>query len=161
MKRTPLTRKAKHGLDLSRFPDSKGIYFDEVRAEVQKRYGMKVSDWDQIRVVEDPEICKRMHAMFGECWNCGRREPWNKIDAHHIAGSSHRSDELCNIAMLCGVVWNGEAESCHSNVKTSKLPQGRILFLKWKYDRQNTDWVRLTLLGRKFLDDLITDEVTR
>lgn len=139
------------------------MYFDEARAHVEKHYGKRVADWPQVRIVLDPEVCEQMHKRFWNvpCWNCGyvsyRNRNWpeptsNALEAHHIAGGAQRSDEYCNIAML--------NSSCHKEVKTKKLPQGRILYLKWKHDRANTDWVRLTLLGRRFLPPLVLDDGT-
>jgi hypothetical protein len=134
--------------------DSKGLAFEDVRAYMQKHYGVRTADWPTVKPVADKHVCKMIHEMpwwFGACWNCeGHGDGWNVfIEAHHIVGAGRRSDELCNIALLCS--------ACHVEVKTRKLPQGRILFLKWKYDRQHCDWARLAILRGQFLPDLITE----
>lgn len=125
-----------------RYRDSKGIALDQVALWLPPR----VSDWPAVKRVKDVVICAKMHEWFKECWWCGYRSGWNtRIEAHHLAAgySNGRSDEYCNIAMLCS--------ECHAKVKTPQLSQSRLLRLKWEYDRQHTDWVRLCLLARKFL----------
>jgi 5-methylcytosine-specific restriction endonuclease McrA len=151
MRRISKTRQAKAKRLTERYADSKGIPFDEYRVWLPER----VSEWPQVRRVDDYEVCKRMHDQWQMCWNCCRIDfitIRGVVQAHHIAaGTKGRSDELTNIAMLCG--------DCHANANTDALPLGRILFLKWKHDRQYTDWVRLALLARRHLPDLITDYV--
>lgn len=142
MNRTSKTRQKSE-----RYADCHGVRFDEYRDWLPER----VSDWKQIVRVDDPVVCARMHGSWANCWECGGFRGWEYIiEAHHIVGGTKgRADEFCNIAMLC--------RECHSNANTAKLPMGRILFIKWKWDRQHVDWVRLALLKRSFLPDLITD----
>ncbi len=132
------------------YRDCRGLAFDDVRAYMQKHHGFRVADWQSIKTVDDSTIGQIAHQLWGFCWNteCNARQPWNKIEFHHIIGGARRSDELCNVCMLC--------TACHEIVKTDVLPQGRILFLKWREDRQHCDWERLSLLSKKFLPDLIT-----
>jgi hypothetical protein len=97
-----------------------------------------------------------MHLLFGECWSCGWPACANfstelrTIELHHVfAGTVGRSDEFTNCAMLCS--------DCHRKVNTPELPTGRILYLCWKFNRQHLSWVRMALLARHHLPDLITD----
>jgi len=83
---------------------------------------------------------------------CGRRpvgSGLDRLELHHvIGGTKGRSDERTNLIMLC--------RDCHEQVATAGL--GAILGMKWSIDRQGTDWVRLAVLRRSFLPDLIIDE---
>ncbi len=140
--KTKIRRVSKKRARVANYPDCHGIDFDEVRLHLPAR----VADWPTVVRVKDPAICRAMHEWFRGCWNCG----WSRVEAHHIAGGTKgRSDEFCNIAMLCG--------ACHPKANTAELPMGRILYLKWKFDKPHTDWVRLSLLANRFLPDLITD----
>ena len=147
-RKSPLRQKTQE-----RYRDSRGLAFDEVRAYVEIHFGMRPSEWPRIKEVKDPDVCSRMHDLFCECWNCGGEGGYGtfrRIEVHHICGGTKgRNDEPCNTAMLCNL------PRCHPSANTSELPIGRVLFLKWKHDRQNCDWVRLTLLNRKFLPELI------
>ena len=150
MKRTPLTRRTPlvdcHGFDL-----------EAARWHLEAHYGLKTADWPNIPRVKNRLVCELMHGQFTECWNCGTwYDGWSlerRIEAHHIIGGfgNGRYDHVCNIAMLCGL--------CHSRAKSKQLPQGRVLYLKVTKDPVHTDWVWLSLIGRKFLPDMITEEV--
>jgi hypothetical protein len=153
MKRTSPRRQQRARVLLNQYPDAHGILF----AEHHLWLPAKVSDWPQVWRVDDPVVCQTMHKMFQFCWACGNfykydcdRGYYNRREIHHITGGiKGRSDEMCNVSVLC--------TECHKNANTAKLPIGRILFLKWREDRQHCDWVRLALLARRFLPDLITD----
>lgn len=127
--------------------DCHGIPFDEYRLWLPE----KCSDWRQVVRVKNDSVERLMHEWHWTCWNLDAWHPaYSKVEAHHIAaGTKGRADEFTNIAMFCA--------ECHSNVNTDRLPMGRVLYLKWKHDRAHVDWVRLALLHRKHLPDLITN----
>ena len=141
MKTKPPTSKAE-------YPDAHGLTMQEARWHLEKHYGYKTSDWPTVTPVKDPKICTNMHEQFHYCWNCEIREslyvPGQNLECHHLIGKHCRSDEYTNIVMLCRV--------CHENVKTKELSMERLLWLKWRWDRQHTSWVRLCLLARRFLE---------
>lgn len=139
------TKKSKPIIPVKHYPDCHGIDIDEVRLWLPGR----VADWPKVVRVDDRQVCKHMHQWFPVCWNCGRVDV---VEAHHIfAGRSGRSDEYTNIAMLCGSnLWRG-IEGCHAKANTDELPTSRILWLKWKFDRQHTSWVRLCVLAGRFV----------
>ena len=121
------------------YRDCHGVDFDDVRYIL----GEDRNKWPKVVRVIDPAVCKLIHQLWLYCWNC--RD--NGIEAHHeFAGSAGKTDELCAMFALCS--------ECHGNVHTPKLPLGRMLFLKWKFDRMHTDWVRATLLRGSFLPEL-------
>jgi 5-methylcytosine-specific restriction endonuclease McrA len=152
MRRTSTARRKRAKRQTEGYADSRGIRFDEYHFHLPA----KVSDWQTVVRVDDARICSDMHEWFKGCWACC----WDdrdyaattdyELQAHHITGGTKgRSDEYSNIAMLC--------MDCHGDANTNGLPMGRILFLKWKFDRQHTDWVRLALLARRFLPGLFLD----
>jgi hypothetical protein len=152
MRRTSTARRKRAKRQTEGYADSRGIRFDEYHFYLPA----KVSDWQTVVRVDDPTVCRKMHEWHGDmCWACGW--PWSsmdvptrRIEAHHIAaGTKGRADEYANIAMLCNL--------CHLSANTSGLPMGRILFVKWAFDRQHVDWVRIALLARRFLPGLILD----
>lgn len=146
LRRTCKSRYPTAAMKRERYRDCHGIAFDEYRMCLPD----DVREWPQIKRVQDWEVEKKMHQWFGSCWNCGDGSFHLPLECHHIIGGTKgRSDELCNIAML--------GQSCHANANTNKLPMGRVLFLKWEWDRLHTDWVRIALLHRKHLPDLITE----
>lgn len=125
---------------LTTYIDAHGFDPEDARLEIELRYGKRVADWPNRPLIKNRNVCATMHALYGSCWECGNRP----VEAHHIIGGARKSDQMFNIAMLC--------RHCHLQVKTSKLPQARILYLKWKHDRQHCDWVRLMLLAKRFLE---------
>lgn len=138
---------------MERYEDSTGLSFYDVRAYMQKHYGVRVADWPSVRRVDDPAACATMHKLFNRCWECGQYRGLGRdaLEAHHIGSQfKKKSDELTLIAMLCA--------HTHRLAK-QELPFGRILFLKWKYDRIHLQWERVCLITRKFLPDLVTDEI--
>jgi hypothetical protein len=145
LKRSRLNRrkrmKATTAKATERYPDGHGVYFDEVRGIL----GEDTSRWPAVRRVKNPRVLAIFHQLHSKDWIDFRCGP----EAHHMAAGYLRgkSDELCALAALSG--------DWHPLVNTEALPLGHILYLKWKYDRPNCDWVRLTLLFGYFLPDLI------
>jgi hypothetical protein len=145
-------KKKNRKLDKNRFPDCHGICLDEVPMFLPPR----VADWPRAVRVDDIRVLEVMHGLFHACWNCGTARllmPYGyRLQAHHIAGgyTKGRSDEMCNIAMLCS------QEGCHPSVggENAILPIQRVLYLKWKFDRIHTDWRRLSLLLNRRIDHL-------
>lgn len=141
------------------FRDSRGVAFDKVRFQ-PSIVGLAISFWPKIvrtinpNVLDDFRRLRQRCQAIGICWNCEAIDRWSTadrpgIDIHHLAESSRgRSDELCLLTSLC--------RSCHEIAGTKKLPLGRLIYLKWKNDRANTDYVRLCLALRTYLPDLIT-----
>lgn len=150
MKRTGRLRHRKRAKPPSKetYPDCQGLGFDEARLFVEQWYGKRPGDWPKVVRVRDSKVCTAMHILFGLCWECDAFA----IEAHHMASGFLRgkTDEMAALAMLCKL--------CHANVNTPALPLGRILYLKWKYDRPHTDWVRLIRIHGHFLPNLITGD---
>ncbi len=130
-------------LNLKLFPDSTGLYFGEAPQIVRA--------WPKLltlRRVDSSAVMNRFHAQHGYCMVCGQSYGV-KLEAHHMASGSRISDELTNLLMVC--------KSCHSEVQSSKVHLGRCLWCKWKHDRPNLNWVRLSLLlGYETLPELQT-----
>lgn len=132
----PKTAKVEQEL----YRDCHGVAFSDVLYLIGDR-----DRWPKIRRVKNPAVCAFMHDQWFYCWNCGGTD---KVEAHHeFAGSRGKSDELCAMIMLC--------RECHGDVHTTKLPLGRLLWLKWSFDPMHTDWIRCTLLRGSFLPDLL------
>lgn len=159
MKRSRIAPVSKKRLDrkreaIERYRDCHGIAFDEVRGYMEKHFGLKCSDWPTIKRIDDPLVLQHMHSWFDSeaiCWGCGKViiGVYPPLEAHHIEGGTKgRSDEFCNLAMICS--------NCHVDVHASTIPKGKVLFLKWSQDRQHTDWIRMTLLRGHYLPELIT-----
>jgi hypothetical protein len=128
----------------SRYLDSRGIPFDEWMLQPPV-LSTAPRWWPQIKRVSDDEVCALMHRRFLCCWHCAGAP----VQAHHMAaGSRGRSDELTLICMLC--------RRCHGQEKEPILPLGRLLYLKWKFDKITLDWVRVALAMREMLPDLVT-----
>lgn len=134
MSRVSKTRAAKRDRARELYCDSKGIPFHEANSYFPGRVPVKKPD------VDDAWVCRFYHATFpGLCWLC--RKP--VIEAHHIVP---RSDELCNIVMLC--------RECHGQVQDDPKQLPRVLKAKVTHDRVHTDWRRIIeLRGKKFLFD--------
>lgn len=133
---------------VERYVDNRGIEFGEIGFHLRGRPG----DWPRITRVTRKGACTFMHEFHQACWQCGKRGyGLDATQAHHIfEGSRGKSEELCNIAMLCALH--------HGQLSDPIIPLGRILYLKWKHDWLHTDWVRMTLLCGYHLPDLIADE---
>ena len=125
-----------------RYPDSANIYLDEVPALLGP-----VRDWPQVRRVESPAVFARFHSEHGYCMACGISYGVT-LEAHDLASGSRKSAELTNLLMLC--------QACHREIQSSKELLPFALFCKWKHDRPNLNWIRLTLLLGRFVGELQT-----
>lgn len=117
-------------------------------ADYPRSLPSRAADFPPPGILKSPRVLARVHAEAWGCYACGR---WQvKLEAHHVCGGMKgRSDELTNLCPLC--------LDCHPWANTARLPKGRILFLMWKYSREYLDWVRLAVLNRQFLPDLLAD----
>lgn len=127
-----------------RYKDSHGVYFDELRTLLPG----SPSDWERVRPVLKSEACAIMHDLYGFCFLCATERSYGSssgtLEAHHILGGSKKSDELCNLVLLC--------RGCHELVQSAPEQLPRVLRAKWKHDRAHCDWRRLTLLHRRWWD---------
>jgi 5-methylcytosine-specific restriction endonuclease McrA len=124
-----------------RYKDSHGVYWDEVRTLLPA----SVSQWERVRPVLKSEACAIMHDLYGFCFLCSTDRSYGfsgTLEAHHILGGSKKSDELCNLVILC--------RGCHAQVQSAPAELPRVLRAKWRHDRAHTDWRRLTLLNRSW-----------
>lgn len=126
------------------FRDRNKVAFAEYRLWLPAR----VADWPngspRVKVDKDGEM-KKFHQQYRgtTCWHCNSRKG---EELHHAAsGSRGRSHERTLFFWLC--------KDCHANhVGTDNL--GRLLYAKWKYDRDGLDWVRLAIRLGRHLPDL-------
>jgi len=121
-----------------RYKDSHGVYWDEVRTLLPA----SVSQWERVRPVPKSEACSIMHKLYRTCFLCNTEKYWPPLQAHHILGGSKKSDELCNLVILC--------RDCHQRVQSAPDELPRVLKAKWRHDRAHCDWRRLTLLNRSW-----------
>jgi len=140
MPKTSNKSNGKAAVASERYQDAHGVYFDEVRLIL----GEDRDRWPAVRRVTNPRVLEMFHEQHGWCWKSMTLHP----EAHHMASGFTRgkSDELCALAAL--------SREWHSVVNTEALPLGHLLYLKWDNDRENCDWVRLTLLFNYFLPEL-------
>lgn len=134
------------------FADKNGIDF----ADHRKHLPASVHDFEPANVIKDKFALQDFASRWDFCWLCGRPAKDGQrlgLAIHHIeAGRKGRSDELTNLASLCEFPYR---DTCHAKVKGAEFPQGSMLWLKWHHDPFETDWVRLAILRRSFLPDLI------
>lgn len=121
--------------------DGRGVPF----AVYPKHLPTLASDFPKMGVVHDLPAMKSYRWSHSHCQCCGRdlTRDGVKAELHHIIGGAGRSDEPCNLIMLCDGY-----HGCHGKVHGQL---SAVLYAKWKTDRANTDWVRLAILYGKFL----------
>jgi hypothetical protein len=125
-----------------RWIDGNDVAFNEYRQLLPRL----ASDFPLPNRVKDQDVLSAYRAEFDYCQVCGRSDLG--IEVHHIIGGTKgRSDERTNLISL--------EPALHERVKTSELPQGLIMWCKWRIDPSGTDWVRLAILNRAFLPDLV------
>ena len=125
--------------------DGCGVPFSKYREHLPK----SCHDFPDPERVKEPKLLERLHREWRYCMGCWRRRlASGRLELHHIVGGTKgRSDEACNLMMLC-------SDRCHPNVNTEAMPLGLLLVLRWYAERETTDWVRLAILRRSFLPDL-------
>lgn len=130
--------------------DKHGVAFADYRKLLPKRS----CDFPPANVVRDGWAIKDYHATWKTCQLCGANAAERIMELHHIVGASGRSDERANLILLCR---EHHAEyGPHSDANF-----GTILWAKHHSDPHNTDWIRLAILARRFLPDLVINENLR
>ena len=107
-------------------------------------------DWPKHEDVDSEEMAATMHSCFGrsECWLCGLRTGlYGTLDVHHIVS---RSDERCNMVMLC--------RTCHQKVQHSPKMLPAVLKAKITHDRAYSSFLRIAQLRRKHYLFMSLDE---
>jgi hypothetical protein len=126
--------------------DANGVAFSRVRGMLPEQ----CSTWHPVHRVTLTgrarwKFFDAVHAAHDCCLLCG----WNEVhgprdrwlEAHHLP---KRSDERTAIILLCN--------RCHSErVTNGWLP--RLLWAKWKWDCENLDWTRLTMIYSSWLPE--------
>lgn len=155
-KRKPLRRQsktvaAKLSMAEERYADACHVYFDEVPQLLGP-----VACWLPIRRLPSEAVRIEMEKLFVHCFWCGGRGCWHPkgtsltLELHHIVGgSAGRSDERTNL-FPCH-------RKCHQELQSDASLTGKVLWLKWRYDRIGTVWTRLAELHGRNLPDLITE----
>ncbi len=141
MKAVSPKRAERRKVARERYEDSRGVAFDDVESIL----GKDSEFWPKIgRPIRDPRVCSQFHALHDRCWMTGEAYP----QAHHLGAGFTRGkrDEMCVLVSL--------SAAQHALVNTSELPLGTLLWLKWTHDWPHTDWIRLTLIYGRILDDL-------
>jgi len=129
------------------FIDGQGVPFSRYRELLPKR----ARDFPKPERVKDDQVIMAYRWRWTHCQVCGQGQRDGVIlDVHHIIGGTKgRSDEKTNLISL--------DRDCHDKANTLELPKGLILWCKWRTDRRSVSWVRLAILHRQFLPDLIID----
>ena len=148
MKRTALKRvsprraeKRAEAIRLDR--DGQNMTIADVRGWLPKG---PTRDWPKQRDVDDQMLATYMHLRFGdgECWLCGLNVI---LEMHHIVS---RSDERCNVVMLC--------RACHEEVQHSPKMLPAVLKAKIMHDRAYSSFLRIAQLRRKHYLFMSLDE---
>lgn len=138
-----MTKRSRSVELLRRHADNEWIPFDSIRSLLPDR----VADWPNIQCLEDISVTRLMHRFYRFCFLCMSE---SDIEAHHIFGGAHRSDELTNILMVC--------YRCHKRIQSDPKCLREVLMAKWTWDRIHTNWRRMLLLhGRWFDFDTLRD----
>lgn len=124
------------------YADKNGVLVDDLPRILPRPSDTHL--WPPANIVRDLEIVIAYRGEHQHCQLCGAAFQWDvRKELHHIIGGAGRSDERCNLIVLC----NGY-HGCHGEVH-GNLPL--ILWAKWLTNKEDTDWVRLAVLARKFL----------
>lgn len=139
------------------YRDRRGIAFADrhlllpARVDMWPKYPPRVKK-DEAGLQHD------FHGEFGRwaCWLCGIGPEWSPsgeqlivLQLHHLAGGSRgRSHERELFTMLDA--------RCHANITKADL--GKLLWCKWKFDREWTDWEWLAVRHGHHLPALVNRE---
>ena len=135
-------------MGLGVFADSGGVPFDRYREMLPAR----AADFPPPCRITDPEVVLAYREQWTKCQVCGAHGRVI-LECHHIIGGTKgRSDEVGNLIVL--------DRRCHERLGPhSEENLGTILFWKWATDRGTLSWVRLAILHRRFLPDLVVDRL--
>jgi len=142
---------------MTKLLDMNDVAFGDVRRLLGNRLGaagwssqparrVRLSSKSRFKWIAD------LHAEIAECQCCGWQLTlaglaseccW--LEWHHAPGGARRSDERTAGIMLC--------RNCHADVAT--IGFARLLWCKAKRDRENLDWVRLTIIYGSWLPEPI------
>jgi len=121
------------------FLDKHGIAFADHRALLPERS----ADFPKRGIVKDREALEEIGWVFSRCQACGRKGRAFGLHRHHIIGGVGRSHERTNLIVLCS---EGPDHGCHAEAHGGNLSLANILWIKWRDDRAEIDWVRLAIL---------------
>ncbi len=129
----------------SKLVDGQGVQFSEYHLWLPSQ----LCHWPTPpRVTKDSGQQMEFKRQFTECWLCGvSRFKYKRVppilELHHLAaGTVGRSHERYLFISLC--------RSCHQErVGVDFLPH--LLWAKWRFDQEGTDWVRTAIRIGKFL----------
>jgi len=120
--------------------------------------------------IKSPGTLVELHYLWDHCQVCGRSKRVIRCEIHHLAhgiGGAGRSDESCNLIMLCVECheWLGHGGAPSSWADgLPDLPRDRderfglLLWAKWHTDQATTDWRRLAELRQSYLPDLYSSQ---
>ncbi len=119
--------------------------------------------FEQSHVITDPEARERW-AMEGEhfdmcqvCFRPRERSDWRGLTVHHvIRGANGRSDEPCNLFLVCGRCHDMIHDGQYRDEKTGELLPAITLGMVLWAKSQTGEWEpeRLTQLYHRRLPDL-------
>lgn len=117
--------------------------------QAMDRLPKDIQMWPKSKPVKNPNLLREIHEEWKLCFVCERRKNWLNLyfafELHHLArGSRGRSDERCNLIMVC--------RNCHERI--CSVPLIEVLAAKHKHDPDGCDWKRLAILIRhRIVDD--------
>lgn len=132
---------------MERYRDRNGLAYDDYRLWLPPNVAL----WPTPpRVKEDTQgLQSAFHEKWAgsECWWCKAKPRTGHHELHHLAGGMKgRSHETYLFTWLC--------KTCHA-LRANPQDLGRILYLKWYYDREETDWCRTAIRHGRWLPDLV------
>jgi len=139
---------------IEKYRDRTGLPFEEYNLWLPP----SIRDWPTPPRTKDDTAGEQRNFhidfKYSPCWWCGcdpPRHTWAGGEAghhqlHHLAGGMKgRSHDRYLFCWLCRI--------CHEE-HDGPEDLGHMLYLKWKYDGQNADWVRTAIRHGRFLPDL-------
>ena len=128
------------------FVDGQGRSFAEAEQQLRDRYG-RSADFPKAKTIRDKATLEQIGLDFPQCQACGGDGGVLGLHRHHIICGVGRSDERTSLIMLCSDGGLG----CHTEAHGGRLSLANVLWLKWRDDSKNLDWMRLAILARRFL----------
>lgn len=146
-KRSAHNRKVKSVRDDYR--DMLGIPFDAHRAFLPARTANFPSGAKDCGSVSEMQEW-RSHWVGKPCWWCG--EPGNEL--HHLPVAGMGSKKIQERWLFC---WLCSDCHRHSGCAVTLEAMGRLLWLKWKWDRENVWWCGMAMRMGRHLPELEVD----